>query len=374
MATEVLPDNPRLRFARRARAFAEMDAHDLDVMVLGRSSNVRYLSGTPQLWHAGTRPFGPSCIVVRETQQIFLMSTWDEGIPEEIPHENLFGISWNPMNVMNWLKGLEGVAAARRVGTDSLSPLFAQLLPTVFEGADIVDAESAMRAARRIKTPDEIDAIRLSLAVAEGALSVAVTELTPGIRPRELTAIFMEAMAARGVTTPSRQDVVTVTSGDARRAMRSEEPVRTGDLVAFAAGVVNGGYTGEVVRTWPVGTNGSTDQHVELARRWSDLSARLLDSCRPGATGADLFAVYENAGVTIPTVPIACGLGLGLDLPVVVRDLASSSSAERLEPGVVLALTTVVGTDTASIVGQDVVVITDDGADVLSTSPHWSHS
>ncbi|HXA12802.1 MAG TPA: aminopeptidase P family N-terminal domain-containing protein, partial [Mycobacterium sp.] len=52
MATEVLPDDRALRYARRERAFAEMEAHDLDVLVLGRQANVRYFTGAPQLWVA----------------------------------------------------------------------------------------------------------------------------------------------------------------------------------------------------------------------------------------------------------------------------------------------------------------------------------
>ena len=105
MATEVLPDDRALRTGRRERALAQMEKHDLDVLVLGRQANVRYVSGAPQLWVAGTRPFGPTCVVVRKTGAIHLLSTWDEGVPEDIPHENLYGIAWNPMNTISVLQG-----------------------------------------------------------------------------------------------------------------------------------------------------------------------------------------------------------------------------------------------------------------------------
>ena len=104
MATEVLADDRALRTGRRERALAQMEKHDLDVLVLGRQANVRYVSGAPQLWVAGTRPFGPTCVVVRETGAIHLLSTWDEGVPDDIPHENLYGIAWNPMNTISVLK------------------------------------------------------------------------------------------------------------------------------------------------------------------------------------------------------------------------------------------------------------------------------
>ena len=41
--------------------------NDLDLLVLGRQANIRYVTGTPQLWTAGTRPFGPGCVLVRES-------------------------------------------------------------------------------------------------------------------------------------------------------------------------------------------------------------------------------------------------------------------------------------------------------------------
>ncbi|EUA27673.1 creatinase/Prolidase N-terminal domain protein [Mycobacterium intracellulare] len=56
-----------------------MDEHGLDILVLGRQANIRYVTGAPQLWIAGTRPFGPMCVLVRATQDIYLNSTDDEG-------------------------------------------------------------------------------------------------------------------------------------------------------------------------------------------------------------------------------------------------------------------------------------------------------
>src|SRR3954463_1543388 len=120
MSTEVLPDSRALRCGRRERALAQMAEHDIDILVLGRQANVRYVTGAPQLWVAGTRPFGPICEVIRATGEIHLNSTWDEGIPDEISHDHLYGLAWNPMTLIDVLKQLPGAATARRVGTDSL--------------------------------------------------------------------------------------------------------------------------------------------------------------------------------------------------------------------------------------------------------------
>src|SRR6201994_1134927 len=212
MGTEVLADDRALRTDRRERALAQMEKHELDVLVLGRQANVRYVSGAPQLWVAGTRPFGPTCVVIRKTGAIHLLSTWDEGVPDDIPHENLYGISWNPMNTIANLQLIPGAATAKRVGTDALSPGFAQLLPMAFPSAELVDGELAMRAARRGKTPEEVVALREAIRVAELGLAAAVAELRPGVSEKALVGVLLEAMAAGGVSTPSTQDAAWVTS------------------------------------------------------------------------------------------------------------------------------------------------------------------
>lgn len=368
MAVEVLADDRALRTGRRDRALAQMEQHDLDVLVLGRQANVRYVSGAPQLWVAGTRPFGPTCVVVRETGAIHLLSTWDEGVPDDIPHENLYGIAWNPMNTIANLRRIPGAEAAKRVGTDALSPGFEQLLPTAFPNADLVDGELAMRAARRIKTPEEVVALREAIRVAELGLAAAVAELRPGLSEKALAGVLLEAMAAGGVSTPATQDAAWVTARDHpwRRA-NPDGLVHAGDLVAFSSGVLDGGYTGEVGRTWPVGdVPGSSD----LYRRWDALWNRLFEACQPGASAFDLLAAYQAAGEELPPMPVARGLGLGFDPPVVSQHLPATAAEEQLEAGMVLAVTGYVWqSGVGAVFGREAVLITPDGPEVLTSSP-----
>jgi Xaa-Pro dipeptidase len=373
MATEVLPDDRALRFGRRERALAQMQAHDLDVLVLGRQANVRYVAGAPQLWVAGTRPFAPTCVLLRQTGDVHLLSTWDEGIPDDIPHDHLYGIAWNPLNTIANLKRIEGAAGARRVGTDALSPGFAQLLPTAFPDAELVDGELAMRAARRIKTPEEIAALRESIRVAEAGLAAAVAQLRPGATEQTLTGVLLEAMTAGGVSTPATQDAVWVTSKDHPwRRVRRGARVQAGDLVAFASGVLAHGYIGEVGRTWPAGgVDGVAADR--LYDRADALADQLAAACRPGAHGSDLLAAYEAVGEPLPPMPVAHGLGLGFDPPVVSPRLPTTATEERLEPGMVLAVTSYVWEQGfGAVLLREAVLITADGHEVLTSSPSMS--
>jgi Xaa-Pro dipeptidase len=367
--TDVLPDDALLRHARRARVLAAMEAEGIDLLVVGREANARYVSGAPRLWMAGSRAFGPGCVLERATGAVHLLSTWDEGIPEDIPHENLYGISFNGANFVKALRKIDGAATARVVATDSMSLSSSNLLPKAFPSAELVDGEPMLRRVRRVKTTEEVEAIRASVRIAERSLHAAESALAPGITERQLTGVFMEAMASAGITTPSTQDVAWTTSrGRPWHRTSRDVPVQEGDLVAFDAGVIVGGYVGELGRTHVVGND--SGMAAELFATRDELWDRLVAACRPGAATSDLLAAYDAAGVAPPPMPVARGLGLGFDLPLVTHSLPAEAAQQQLETGMVLALTAYVWQDgVGTVYGQAPVVITPDGPEALSTTP-----
>jgi Xaa-Pro aminopeptidase len=227
-----------------------------------------------------------------------------------------------------------------------------------------------MRAARRIKTDQEVVALREAISVAQSSLAAAVAELHPGVREQTLAGVLLEALAAGGVSTPSNQDVAWVTSRDHpwRRA-NGDGRIQDGDLVAFSAGVLAGGYTGEVGRTWPVGDG----KHASgLYRRWNTLWSKLIAACRPGAGASELLAAYQAAGEPAPPMPVARGLGMGFDPPVISSHLPQTAADERLEPGMVLAVTGYVWEQgIGAVFGREAVLITAEGPEVLTASPFW---
>jgi Xaa-Pro dipeptidase len=372
MVTEISADGEALRMGRRERALAQMEAHDLDILVLGRQANVRYVTGAPQLWIGGTRPFGPVCVMLRGTGEIYLMSTDDEGVPEEIGHDRLYGLAWNPMTLIEVLKNIDGASRARRVGTDALTPTFATLLPIAFPNAELVDGEVAMRTARRTKTPDELAAMDTAMRIAEAGLAAGVAELRAGLSEQTLTGAVLEAMAAGGVSTPATQDAAWVTSREhSWRRATGDGQVGSGDLVVFAAGALADGYVGEVARTWPVddADNGSTRK---LYQRSNELWDRLIDACRPGVAASGLLGAYDLAGEPLPPMAVAHGLGLGFDPPVVSGQLPATAQREHLDTGMVLALTGYVWQEgVGAVLRRDSVVITDSGPELLTASPSW---
>jgi Xaa-Pro aminopeptidase len=225
-----------------------------------------------------------------------------------------------------------------------------------------------MKAARRTKTPDEIRVLRGALGVAERGLAAAVSELAAGTTEQALNGVLMEAMTAGGYSTSATQDGAWITSPDhSWRVGRRDRRIAEGDLVAFAAGALADGYVGEVGRTWPVGDVPGADA---LFGRSNDLWERLIGACRPGASAGDLLAAYDAAGEALPPIPVAHGLGLGFDPPVISPDLPRTSADERLDPGSVLAVTAYVWeAGVGAVFRRDAVLVTDTGAEVLTASP-----
>jgi Xaa-Pro dipeptidase len=147
--------------------------------------------------------------------------------------------------------------------------------------------------------------------------------------------------------------------------------VGRGDLVVFAAGALADGYVAEVGRTWPAG-DADDGPTRKLYQRSNELWDKLIAACRPGAPASDLLAAYDLAGEPLPPMAVAHGLGLGFDPPVISRQLPATAERERLDPGMVLALTGYVWQEgVGAVLRRDTVVITDSGPEVLTASPSW---
>jgi Xaa-Pro aminopeptidase len=370
-------DFERMRRQRRERCLAEMERNQLDALIIGRDGNGRYLCGARRLWMGGGHGFGPSCVFVRETQELFLLSTWDDGIPSEIPVDHLYALSFNPMVYGERLKQIAPLTKARRIGVDAMSPLFEGLIKAAAPNATLVDGEAAMRAARRIKTADEIQCIRTACAIAESALSASIDALRPGIREAELLAVFEQRMSALNVTAPAVEGTFCATPRSAQgsrglpvRLLPTDRSINEGDMVALSSGVLYAGYEGSVGRTWPCMGPGSEVKPAQrgLYQRWIRLWESLQAQLRPGNNGAALRKAYEDSGEPLPPFPIANGIGMGWEPPLIGTALGANADTRAiLEPGMVLTVQGYVWQEgVGGYLDKETVAITSDGCEVIT--------
>jgi Xaa-Pro aminopeptidase len=296
-------EDAELRADRRDRVFDAMATVGLDVLVLGRRDSVAYASGARSLWTAGTRPFGPACVLVEATRSTHLLSTWDEGVPPEVPFEHLYGVTWNGAILAGALASIPGLATATRIGVEALSPGFEHMARRLAADAELVPADDLMRALRALKLPAEIASIRAAVAVAEAGMEGADAALTDGGGPTAARVAALEEAARRGVTVPTSGVAVSPVDPSA------------GNHVHVDIGWLVDGYEGGLGRTLPVGDDGA---RAVAAQR------RLIDACRPGATATDLRGAVA-AGATRWAVR---GSGMGFEPPVVSDALGRGAVIE----------------------------------------------
>ena len=305
-----------LHLQRRARAIDALAAAGIDMMVCGRQDHINYIAGAHQLWTAGTRPFGPVCTLNTATGELFLLSTWDEGVPDDIDLDHLHGITWSGSIIARRLAATPGVAAAGRIGIDAWSPGMAGLLGAVAPQAEIVPADDALAQARRTKLPSEVDTIRAACAVAAAGAAAAIAH--PGTDADRL-ADGVEAMALAGSTTPAG------------------EPRVEGPLVDFSC--IRSHYEGGLGRT--------ADGDPEL-------TSGLIAACVPGATGEDLRQAAPGGDWLVR------GCGMGYEPPVINTRYGKG---EVLEADMVLS----VGASTGADHRRDIVLVTESTPEILSS-------
>jgi Xaa-Pro aminopeptidase len=308
-----------LRQERRRRLLDAMEKAGLDVLVLGRTSDVRYASGVRSLWRTGANPFAPMCVVVRQTGRVHVLSTWDDGIPPEIGHDDLYGLFWDPGHLIAALAGIPGLTEATRVGTDSLTPFFGGVLADLVPGLELVDASGILADVRSEKTADELACIEVAVTLAEAGLAAMDAALEPGMSERALLGVYVEAVSRLGAPTPPSESVVFATprQGPVRyRYLASDRLINKGELVVLSPGALYAGYEASVGRTRTAGAAPSA-AGVALGDRGRRAIDALLAACRPGNSGADLYRAWESTGEPPAEIALAYGNGVGAEAPMV---------------------------------------------------------
>jgi Xaa-Pro dipeptidase len=365
-------DYRSLRAARRERVTALMDRLGLDALMLGREANVRYASGARRLWTASSRPFGPTCVLVRATGRVHLMtfSASYEGAPEEVPFEDVFCNSFNPGKLLEALIAIPGLDAAARIGVDGFSVFMRDFLPNAVPQAEFIGVGLELQLLRREKLPAELDAIRIAISIAESALYAAAREVRAGVHEKTLQAAYLDRMCTLGTSQFAQQGTFSTVAPDgAIRWVTGEGVVSDGDLVVLAGGALWAGYEGSLGRTWSSGTRSSP--HRQLHERWQRVIDALIAACRPGATGGDLAVAHESAGESMPALPIAYAVGLGHEGVISGSSLgAAFDRNQQIGAGAVIALRTHVRGDGGGYFGEEMIHVGEDTTELLTTLGH----
>ncbi|MGC8464480.1 MAG: M24 family metallopeptidase [Acidimicrobiales bacterium] len=379
-------DLERMRYERYGRLQAEMRKRDIGVLVLTDLVNVRYATGlaVSSLWNAS-----------HLSSYVMIPVTGDPvvyGYPEALYRSNVF---WNDVRpARHWQYRFSGRAAqdvvrdavddlsaaikergltGERVGVDRLDAFGFFALTSA--GIEICDADEAVQAARMVKTWDELEVLKQSVAVGEAALYQLETAIRPGISENELLAVMWGEMLRLGGEYCSTRLVASGSRTNPWFQEASSKLVRPGDLVAVDTDMIGPeGYACDVSRTFLCGRQPTAQQReaYHVARDFITGVASLL---RPGIGYRELLR-----SVTLPPEQyreqayssVVHGLGMEDESPYIgLADIDGDTPDEELVPNMVLCVECYAGIPGLQdgVKLEDEYLITADGAVRLSQYP-----
>ena len=242
-----------------------------------------------------------------------------------------------------------------------------ELLPSRIE---LVATSGLVEELRAVKQPDEVAAIRAAAALADEAFAQLVAGGLTGHTERELALTLEYEMRRRGAEHPSFDPIVAAGAhGALPHARPRDEAVPAGELVVIDWGAQVDGYCSDCTRTLATGAIGGAAK--EIYQLVLDAQLAALDEVKPGAVGRDVDSV-PRAAITAGGhgEHFGHGLGHGVGLEVHEAPRLAQPSEAVLAPGNVVTVEPgiyIPGHYGVRI--EDLVVVTGDGCDILTSIP-----
>jgi Xaa-Pro aminopeptidase len=366
--------------ARRRRLSEKMLAEGVDLLFLGLSSDLEYLSGIERGipffgqssyahgWVAGGffRPDAVPVFVLPRMVVVFDLPVRPDGELVVVDENDDGRVVFE--RVAKSLGARGTVAVGDRVWAETTLEL-----GRIFGLDRLRTGSSLVNGLRRVKEPEELEAMARACRTVEKAMVAVTARVEPGVTMAELRDEVELQLRLAGSRTPSfathvftGMDAASLDSG----TDTAHEPLPDGTAVLFDFGGVVDGYCSDFGRTVVAGEPAAG--LVEAYDVMLVASEAGRAACRPGALAREV-----NAACRAPIEDAGLGehfrhrMGHGIGLDVHERPFLSPEDETPLEAGMTF-------TDEPSIIVpgsfgmriEDIVVCADGGARVLNDYPN----
>jgi Xaa-Pro aminopeptidase len=340
----------RMREDRLARARMMMEKHDLGAVVCFVGENVRYITSVYQgNWKNNI--FIRYCVLPRGGDPVLFETAGSDLECAKIDAPWLKG-NIRPAITWKWAETAEEMMADRmvesvyrvleengvtkeKIGLDMVDPSATAAFQK--KGLTLVSAWPAMSGARVVKTPDEIECLKISSAVGDTSFWMIENEwLKPGVTEAHITAKVNEYLYEKGFDFV--YDIIVASGGNTSpyRRWHTDKTIRQGDLVIIDQNAIGpGGYFVDFVRTFKVDGK-LTPREKDLYKECHDSMYAAIEQMRAGNTTRDVakklpvYADDEYGTVTLQQFAHSIGLSLyegmwisraySLDYPVELQE------------------------------------------------------
>jgi len=351
---------------RLTRARAEMERGGIDVLLVGPSADLRYLTGydAPQLERLTmlVLPASAEAVLVVPSLEraraldhgaagLARVVTWDE---TDDPFERVRAAAGEPGRV----------AVGERMWA-----LFVLALQERFPRAAFVGSDAVMRALRMRKDEGELDALRRAATAADRVASALAGERVAGKTERELARWISEALVTQGCEHAAFAIVASGPNAASPHHEPGDRVIEPGDALVCDFGGTVEGYSSDITRTFVVGEppDGFHDAYAVLAKAQDAAVAAVVPGVPAESVDAAARSVIADAGFGDAFIH-RTGHGIGLEVhedPYIV-----AGNAEPLAPGMTFSVEP--GIYFSGRFGmriEDIVAVTEDGVERLNTAP-----
>jgi Xaa-Pro aminopeptidase len=391
-------DMQRMREERKERALTRMRKAGLGSMLLINDPNVRYVTGLAMTGGSGADHY----TLLTEDGDIVHWDTADHASNQKFNCPWISDIRYACPGLGNvprasgrdsargWLKdkmaglvheAMEEYGVAKEpMGIDiGNTPLISK-----FEdrGVDVRTEECAevMESARKVKTRDEIECLRMVAALCEAGFQRITETAKPGVRESEVWGEASSKLWSLGAMVQGGYVTSGPNTWPKHQANTTDRIIRPGDIVyADFYNIGFMGYRSCYYRTFSMGepTQAQRDAY-ETAR---DNLYDVLERIEPGATTdeicrgfpdmegehADWYDATDHWQMT--TNHWAHGLGLQLyEVPLIWRGISPDHPIE-IEEGMTMAVETMEPADRQGVRVEEMVVVRENGVEILSQWP-----
>ncbi|MBM2811842.1 MAG: Aminopeptidase family protein [Chloroflexi bacterium] len=358
--------------SRLSRVRGAMQEAELPALLVAQPESRRYLSGYTAA-DLSPRESAGYLLITDDRQYLLTDPRTEGGAAEEAPSFDLqIYRSERPLSEV--IRDLLVASSARSLGVEAdyvPHGLWLELAESLHDVADLKPSGPLVDRLRMVKDANEMEALRASISLNDAAFSHLVHTVHPGMAETALAwelEDFVRRHGAEGVSF----DPITVGGPNTAipHAVPSDRPIRADELVLFDIGTRLGGYCSDMTRTFCIDS-----VQPRLREIWNvvlDAQLAAEAAARPGMSGRDVDAVARNviekAGYGEAFVH-GTGHGVGLEIhepPWITH----SRGADVLLPGMVFSIEP--GVYLPGLGGvriEDLVVLTESGAEVLCASP-----
>lgn len=253
---------------------------------------------------------------------------------------------------------------------DFMTVAFYEEIRKAMPGIQLIPASGIFAKLRIRKEPIEVENIRKAAAIADEAFRHMLDYIRPGLREDEAALELEYFMKKKGASGTSFESIVASgVRSSLPHGTATEKTIENGEFLTLDFGCVYNGYCSDMTRTVFIGK--ATDKHRKIYDIVLRAQLEALKAIKPGVTGRSVDStareIIKKEGYG---EYFGHGLGHGVGLAIHEEPRLSLLGETILEPGMVVTDEPgIYIPDFGGVRIEDLVLVTENGAEVLSRSP-----